>query len=87
MSNLRSTVLGNEQCPSLPSLLVACKYSDLARWYILQLTCAVSVSSRCCSRSFQDSAVVVSGRKVWAKGNVRPWAMRESEGGDAIRLD
>lgn len=33
---------------SSPSLLVACKYSDLARWYILQLTCAVPVSSRCC---------------------------------------
>lgn len=87
MSKMRLAVYDSEQCPSLPSLLVACKYSDLARWYILQLTCAVSVSSRCCSRSSLDSAVVVSGRKVWAKGNVRPWAMRESEGGDAIRLD
>jgi hypothetical protein len=29
-------------------LLVACKYSDLARWYILQLTYAVAISSRYC---------------------------------------
>lgn len=63
---------------SLPSLLVACKYSDLARWYILRLTCAVSVSSRC--RPIFDltaqfmrlrAAVVVDHVHSFAKGGRR----------------
>jgi hypothetical protein len=44
---------------SLPSLLVACKYSDLARWYILQLTFAVAISSRYCLNASLNSATVV----------------------------
>jgi hypothetical protein len=44
---------------SLPSLLVACKYSDLARWYILQLTYAVAVASRYCLNDLPNSATVV----------------------------
>jgi hypothetical protein len=31
-------------CKRSPSLLVACRYSDLAKWYIIQLFCAVLVS-------------------------------------------
>jgi hypothetical protein len=43
----------------LPSLLVACKYSDLARWYILQLTYAVAISSRYCLSACSNSATVM----------------------------